>query len=97
MFRDDAPAARARRTDFHRRQERVNRNLLVLHRLPERPAHYCGRLRVGVLDRAKVRVDGAVVLSPAREDAGDHAALVLGCDRGVLAGPEGHVELPGPD
>ena len=31
------------------------------------------------------------------EDAGDHAALVLGRDRGVLAGAERHVEQPGLD
>src|SRR5262249_26466145 len=55
------------------------------------------RLAVGVFDRAEEGTDLPLVGSGVLQDAGDDAALVLGGDRGVLAGAERHVEPAGLD
>jgi hypothetical protein len=54
-------------------------------------------LLVGVLDRAEERIDLPLVGGGVLQDAGDDAALVLGGDRGMLAGAERHVEQAGLD
>src|SRR5262249_45381936 len=66
-------------------------HLLVLHVLAEYPAQDLHRLAVCVFDRTEERVDLPLVGSGVLEDASDDAALVLGGDRGVLAGAERQV------
>ena len=65
--------------------------------LPRTRLRTCAVSSVRVFDRAEERVDLPLVGSGVLEDAGDDAALVLGRDRGVLAGAERHVEQPGLD
>ncbi|MGF6754000.1 hypothetical protein [Paraburkholderia sp. GAS42] len=78
-------------------QKGVQADLLVFDGLAERPAHNLCRLAVCVFDRAEEGIDLPLVAGGVLEDAGDDAALVLGGDRGVLAGAERHVEQAGLD
>src|SRR5262249_23937415 len=66
--------------------------LLVLDVLAEQQAQDPRGLLVRVFDRAEEGIDLSLVGSGVLQDAGDDAALVLGGDRGVLAGAERHVE-----
>ena len=79
-------------------QELLEADLLVLDGLAEHPAQDLRRsprrcIRPGRRAGRSSPLCGGGVF----EDAGDHAALVLGGDRGVLAGAERHVEQPGLD
>src|SRR5262249_38460195 len=67
-------------------------DLLVLDVLAEDPAQDPRGLLVRAFDRAEEGIDLPLVGSGVLQDAGDDAALVLGGDRGVLAGAERHVE-----
>src|SRR5262249_43344823 len=72
-------------------------HLLEVDVLAEHPAQDLRRLAVGVFGRAEEGIDLPLVGNGVLQDAGDDAALVLGGDRGVLAGAERHVEPAGLD
>src|SRR5262249_50373728 len=72
--------------------ELVEGHLLVLDVLAEDPAENPSGFLICVFDRAEKGIDFPLVWSGVLQNAGDHASLILGSDRGVLAGAERYVE-----
>src|SRR5262249_403321 len=80
----------------HHLQHRFKAHLLVLNILPQDAAKNLGDLLIRELDRAKKWVDLAAMCRRAFQNPHDHAGLVLGGNRSMLAGAQWDMHRAGP-